>query len=152
MGLHFSLKFETTYPMAHGQSWQFFRSILSVFHSFHKITRPFFTSPSYHPRKTSTSTSHDSQLFSTYTPENQHGTWKCWFPIGISFSKGPPFSGSMLVLGDVKINFSTKLSSRHRASANAASARGAVIQIPWSPEGLMGETFQCYATFWTNHR
>ena len=28
------------------------------------------------------------------------GTWKWWFPIGISFSKGP-FSGSMFVLGDV---------------------------------------------------
>ena len=29
------------------------------------------------------------------------GTWKWWFPIGISFSKGPPFSGSMFVLGGV---------------------------------------------------
>ncbi len=28
------------------------------------------------------------------------GTWKWWFPIGISFSKGP-FSGSMFVLGGV---------------------------------------------------
>ena len=35
-----------------------------------------------------------------YTPKNQHGTWKLWFPIGISFSKGP-FSGSMFVLGSV---------------------------------------------------
>ena len=35
-----------------------------------------------------------------YTPENYHGTWKWWFPIGIPFSKGP-FSGSMFVLGGV---------------------------------------------------
>ena len=35
-----------------------------------------------------------------YTPEIQHGTWKWWFPIGVSFSKGP-FSGSMFVLGGV---------------------------------------------------
>ncbi len=31
-----------------------------------------------------------------------HGTWKWWFPIGISFSKGP-FSGSMFVLGGVTL-------------------------------------------------
>ena len=37
---------------------------------------------------------------SVYTPKIQHGTWKWWFPIGISFSKGP-FSGSMFVLGGV---------------------------------------------------
>ena len=35
-----------------------------------------------------------------YTPDFQHGTWKWWFPIGISFSMGP-FSGSMFVLGGV---------------------------------------------------
>ncbi len=37
-----------------------------------------------------------------YTPKNSHGTWKWWFPIGISFSKGP-FSGSMFVFGGVII-------------------------------------------------
>ena len=39
-----------------------------------------------------------------YTPQIQHGTWKWWFPIGMSFSKGP-FSGSMFVLGVCKFNF-----------------------------------------------
>ena len=37
-----------------------------------------------------------------YTSEIQHGTWKSSFPIGISFSKGPPFSGEpCLFLGGV---------------------------------------------------
>ena len=40
------------------------------------------------------------QDYSEIHPEIQHGTWKWWFPIGISFSKGP-FSGSMFVLGGV---------------------------------------------------
>ncbi len=35
-----------------------------------------------------------------YPPWNEHGPWKWWFPIGISFSKGL-FSGAMLVLGRV---------------------------------------------------
>ena len=35
-----------------------------------------------------------------YTPEIQLGTWKWWFPIGISYSR-VPFSGSMLVSGSV---------------------------------------------------
>ena len=40
----------------------------------------------------------------SYTPEIQHGTWKWWFSIGISFSK-VPFSGSMFVLGGVIVNW-----------------------------------------------
>ena len=32
-----------------------------------------------------------SRTILRYTPEIQHGTWKWWFPIGISFSKGDKF-------------------------------------------------------------
>ena len=45
----------------------------------------------------------DSSRFWVDTPPKinmEPGTWKWWFPIGISFSKGP-FSGSMFVLGGV---------------------------------------------------
>ena len=39
-------------------------------------------------------TTEESQIY-VYSPEIQHGTWKWWFPKGISFSRDF-FSGSML--------------------------------------------------------
>ena len=38
--------------------------------------------------------------FPKYTPEDEHGTWKWWFLIGIS-SSSSSFSGSMLIFGGV---------------------------------------------------
>ncbi len=71
------------------------------------------------------------QLWSKYVcltsgnihPQTLHGTWKWWFPIGISFSKGP-FSGSMFVLGGVYLLYNT-----HHSHQNPSNLLGPL----WKP-------------------
>ena len=41
-------------------------------------------------------------LLITLPKTNSKSPYKWWFPIGISFSRGPPFSGDMLVSGRVR--------------------------------------------------
>ena len=78
-----------------------------------------------------------------YTPEIQHGTWKWWFPIRISFSKGP--KKAILQKKDGLFGFTPKFSDTHVNTLDWMTRR--VPPVPWkwpwgSPE-IWHSAFVC---------